>query len=191
MTLGSWSGTTRLWTRRPPSPWTLATSGATGPSPKSPPAQSPASRPGPAAGAVRWRREAIAAYPCPSEAYSDLNTDQWYHEYTDYVIRHGLMEGMGDGKFAPDGSSPGACWSPPCTPGRRAGGHRAYHLPGRERRPLLQRRHRLGRGRGHRQGHHGKKLFAPDYAITREQAVTFLYRYVTEYLKQAPPVTET
>ena len=31
-----------------------------------------------------------------------------------------------------------------------------------------------------------EKLFAPDYAITREQAVTFLYRYVTEYLKQAP-----
>ena len=31
-----------------------------------------------------------------------------------------------------------------------------------------------------------EKLFAPDHAITREQAVTFLYRYVTEYLKQAP-----
>ena len=29
-----------------------------------------------------------------------------------------------------------------------------------------------------------EKLFAPDYAITREQAVTFLYRYVTEYLEQ-------
>ena len=28
--------------------------------------------------------------------------------------------------------------------------------------------------------------FAPDSAVTREQAVTFLYRYVTEYLKETP-----
>ncbi len=25
---------------------------------------------------------------CPSKAFADLNTDRWYHEYTDYVLCH-------------------------------------------------------------------------------------------------------
>ena len=45
--------------------------------------------------------EVIPAW-CPSEDYSDLDTQQWYHEYTDYVLSGGLMEGIGDGKFAPN-----------------------------------------------------------------------------------------
>lgn len=42
---------------------------------------------------------------CPSAAFTDLNTDAWYHEYTDYVLENGLMNGMGNGIFAPDGSA--------------------------------------------------------------------------------------
>lgn len=41
---------------------------------------------------------------CPSAAFSDLDTGKWYHEYTDYVLEKGLMKGMGDGIFAPEGS---------------------------------------------------------------------------------------
>ena len=39
--------------------------------------------------------------PCASLAFSDLNPNAWYHEYTDYVIDKGLMAGMGNGIFAP------------------------------------------------------------------------------------------
>ena len=41
---------------------------------------------------------------CPSKAFADLNTDRWYHEYTDYVIAKGLMNGMDETHFAPEGS---------------------------------------------------------------------------------------
>ena len=130
--------------------------------------------------------EAIAAYPCPSEAFSDLNTDQWYHEYTDYVIRHGLMDGMGDGKFAPDGKLTRGML---VTTLYRLAGEPEVTEPttfqdvseGRYFSDAIAWAEDVGIAKGITE-----KLFAPDHAITREQAVTFLYRYVTEYLKQAP-----
>ena len=39
---------------------------------------------------------------CPSKAFTDLNTDKWYHEAVDYVLRKGLMNGMDNGLFAPN-----------------------------------------------------------------------------------------
>ena len=47
---------------------------------------------------------------CPSEAFQDLDTGRWYHEYTDYVIAKGLMNGMDETHFCPEGASPGVCW---------------------------------------------------------------------------------
>ena len=47
------------------------------------------------------KTEAIPAY-CPAEAFSDLDTSKWYHEGVCYVLRNGIMNGMGDGIFAPD-----------------------------------------------------------------------------------------
>lgn len=41
-------------------------------------------------------------HDCPSTAFSDLETDRWYHEATDFVIDAGLMNGVGSGCFAPD-----------------------------------------------------------------------------------------
>ncbi len=41
-------------------------------------------------------------YKCPSLAYTDLDVTQWYHPYVDYAITHDLMEGVGDGVFAPE-----------------------------------------------------------------------------------------
>lgn len=39
---------------------------------------------------------------CPSKAFSDLNCSSWYHEGVDYVLSTGLMKGMGNGVFAPN-----------------------------------------------------------------------------------------
>ncbi len=49
---------------------------------------------------VTFKQEA-----CPSEAYSDLDTNAWYHEAVDYVLHKGLMNGVGGDKFAPNGTT--------------------------------------------------------------------------------------
>ena len=40
---------------------------------------------------------------CPSEAFSDLDTNSWYHEGVDFVLLNGLMNGMSSTEFAPNG----------------------------------------------------------------------------------------
>lgn len=42
---------------------------------------------------------------CPSEAFSDVDTSKWYHEALDYVIENGLMNGISDTNFAPNGTT--------------------------------------------------------------------------------------
>lgn len=42
--------------------------------------------------------------PCPSEIYSDIAATAWYHEAVDFVTDAGLMNGMGNGKFEPNGT---------------------------------------------------------------------------------------
>ena len=44
--------------------------------------------------------EEIPAH-CASGEFTDLDISSWYHQYTDYVLDRGLMQGMGNGIFAP------------------------------------------------------------------------------------------
>lgn len=44
--------------------------------------------------------EILPAY-CPSSAFTDLDSTQWYHDYACYVLRNGLMKGTGATTFAP------------------------------------------------------------------------------------------
>ena len=41
---------------------------------------------------------------CPCDDYSDLSSSQWYHKGVDYALNNGLMNGVGAGKFDPNGS---------------------------------------------------------------------------------------
>lgn len=41
---------------------------------------------------------------CPSEAFADVNTGAWYHEALDYVLEEGLMKGVSDSCFDPEGT---------------------------------------------------------------------------------------
>ncbi len=41
---------------------------------------------------------------CGSLDFTDLDTKAWYHDYTDYVIDHGLMQGIGGRLFEPNGT---------------------------------------------------------------------------------------
>ena len=42
---------------------------------------------------------------CPSEAFADLDPDAWYHDAVDYVLRKGLMNGIGGDKFDPNSTT--------------------------------------------------------------------------------------
>lgn len=42
---------------------------------------------------------------CPSEKFTDVDQDKWYHEGVDYAIKNGLMEGVGGNLFAPDATT--------------------------------------------------------------------------------------
>lgn len=50
-------------------------------------------------------KEEEQVHVCPSEMYTDVNTEAWYHEGVDYAIKNGLMEGVGGNLFAPDATT--------------------------------------------------------------------------------------
>ena len=125
-------------------------------------------------------------HKCPSQAFTDLDTSKWYHTYTDYVIAHGLMNGMGNGKFAPDNR---------LTRGQLV--TTLYRLAGEPEETASvsfqdvpencyftkavawAAQNGIARGVS-------DTAFAPNATVTREQAATFLYRYVTLFLQQEP-----
>lgn len=45
--------------------------------------------------------DATFEHVCLAELYTDLDPTLWYHDAVDYVLRNGLMKGVGDGTFAP------------------------------------------------------------------------------------------
>ena len=123
---------------------------------------------------------------CPSAAFADLDTEGWYHPYTDAVIAKGLMQGTGHGYFQPER---------PTTRGMLV--TTLYRLAGApepegkstftdlRKNAYYEKAVAWAQASGIAEGVTGT-TFCPDEAVTREQTATFLYRYVTNYLKQEP-----
>lgn len=119
---------------------------------------------------------------CPSKAYADLNLDSWYHEYTDYVIANGLMQGW-EQKFDPAGSANRAMLV-----------QVLYNLASRpeagtdsgfadvDANSWFAEAVTWARSAGVVNGVDDDH-FAPGRAVTREEAVTMLYRYAKDYAK--------
>ena len=42
---------------------------------------------------------------CPISAFTDADPTAWYHDGVHYVLDHGMMNGVGDGLFAPSGTT--------------------------------------------------------------------------------------
>lgn len=42
---------------------------------------------------------------CPSAQFTDVDQNAWYHEAVDYAIEHGLMQGVGNNTFDPNGTT--------------------------------------------------------------------------------------
>lgn len=123
---------------------------------------------------------------CPSEAFVDLETSRWYHVYTDYVIGQELMIGVDGTHFAPEQNlTRGQLVT---TLYRLAGSPKATKkasftdVPeGRYFSDAVAWAEDLGIAKGI-----SATSFQPDGTVSREQTATFLYRYVTEYLKEEP-----
>ncbi len=44
-------------------------------------------------------------HECPSKDFTDFDPDAWYHEAVDYVVANGLMNGVDNNKFDPNGTT--------------------------------------------------------------------------------------
>ncbi len=44
-------------------------------------------------------------HECPSAKFTDVSLDAWYHEAVDYAVETGLMNGVSDISFAPEGAT--------------------------------------------------------------------------------------
>lgn len=116
---------------------------------------------------------------CPSKNYKDLDMDAWYHEATDFVIENGIMNGVSDTMFDPNGTATRAMFV--TVLGRLAGvdterygqikifddvaadkWYTAYVNWAYENKIVV------GRGSG---------LFCPQDPITRQEMVTILARF--------------
>ena len=115
---------------------------------------------------------------CPSKAFSDLDAKAWYHEGVDYALTNGLMNGVGGGKFEPDGQLTRAQL---VTVLYRAAGEPDT---GKQVNPFTDvaddawytKAVIWAANNGIVNGV-AKNTFAPDDSITREQIATMLYRY--------------
>lgn len=115
---------------------------------------------------------------CPSKAFTDLDADAWYHEGVDYALTNGLMNGVGGGKFEPDGQLTRAQL---VTVLYRAAGEPDT---GKQVNPFTDvaddawytKAVIWAANNGIVNGV-AKNVFAPDASITREQIATMLYRY--------------
>lgn len=57
---------------------------------------------------MNWETDHLSLYMidyCPSATFADLDIDAWYIDSTDFVIANGLMNGIGDDKFDPNGTT--------------------------------------------------------------------------------------
>ena len=126
------------------------------------------------------------AESCPAKEFTDVNLDAWYHEYTDYVLIHGLMKGMGGTEFAPNDNLTRAMMVTTL-----------YRLAGAPEVETTSSFTDVAEDQWYADAvawaaENGivlgisETVFAPNQNITREQAATILYRYVTKHLEVEP-----
>ncbi len=53
----------------------------------------------------------VEVLPCQAMQFTDVDTSQWYHEgHRLHGLQKGLMNGVGDNRFQPNGILTGASW---------------------------------------------------------------------------------
>ena len=126
---------------------------------------------------------------CPISAFTDARTTAWYHDGVHWAIENSVMNGVGDGKFAPNGITTRAqvvtmLW--------RLEGSPAYvgmsEFSDVDNEQWYGPAIRWASAEGIVNGYDDGRFGAND-AVTREQLVTILYRYA-QYKKMDVSVGE-
>lgn len=124
-------------------------------------------------------KEEEQVHVCPSEKFTDVDQDKWYHEGVDYAIKNGLMEGVGSNLFAPDATTTRAMV---VTILYRLDGEPAVmkdipfaDVPAGQ---WYSNAINWAAANGIVDGY-GNGKFGPDDTITREQMAAILYRYAS------------
>lgn len=121
---------------------------------------------------------ALALALCaPAAAYADVDAEAWYAPAVEYCREHSLLNGVGDDAFDPNGAVTRAQLATALW--RMAGQSAVARQSGFSDVPTgawFDLAVRWARRAGVTSGV-GGGLFDPDGALTREQLVTFLYRY--------------
>ena len=120
---------------------------------------------------------AFALCCAPAAAYSDVSDGAWYAEAVGYCTDNGLMDGMGDGTFAPDAPVTRAqlvtvLWRLAGKPAAPALEDYADVAPGSWYAEAVGWAASAGVTEGV-----GNKRFAPDTPLTREMLATFFHRF--------------
>ncbi len=51
-----------------------------------------------------YTTEIAIEHVCPSEQFTDVDIEQWYHEAIDFAVEYGIMKGMTETTFEPEGN---------------------------------------------------------------------------------------
>lgn len=119
----------------------------------------------------------LPALGCPSLQFTDVNTGAWYHEAVDYVLNNGLMIGVSDTRFSPNGKTTRGqlvtiLYRMEGSPAVTGGSPFTDVAEGQYYANAVSWAAENGIVNGVTE-----TLFLPNREITREQAATILYRY--------------
>ena len=115
---------------------------------------------------------------CPSEPYTDVTREDWYHEAVDYVLENALMEPVSETEFAP--AAPAARAEVVQALWKMAGSPVVNYLmtfTDVEQEAPYAEAVRWAAAMGIAQGYPDGS-FLPDGTLTRQEMAAFLYRYV-------------
>ena len=114
---------------------------------------------------------------CPLAAFTDLDPAAWYHDGVEYCLQNGLMNGVGNGKFDPNGATSRAMivtilYRLENEPAVTAANPFTDVAAGQWYTDAV-----IWASVNNIVAGYGDGRFGPDDAITREQLATILYRY--------------
>ena len=118
---------------------------------------------------------------CPISAFTDADPAAWYHDGVHYVLETGIMQGLGDGSFLPDGTTSRAMaamilWNLEGRPAMTGGAVFADVAADAWYADAVRWAAGTGVVTGWTEAD-GTRVFSPEADVTREQFAAMLYRY--------------
>ncbi len=125
---------------------------------------------------------------CPADLFPDIDVTEWYHDYADYVIDNGIMNGYEDGTFKPHDVLTRAelatvLWN---LSGQKDAGEDVLTFTDVAENDWFYAAVQWASGEGIVNGYEDGS-FKPDQAVTREELAVMLYRYAESIGEEADP----